>query len=190
MAGKFPPRYIGGVFSGQALGGIFASATNIVFLLLGADVVSAAGYSFLIAVLFLLSALVSYVAVTRSDFFQYYVDEDGRKATIDLPEDKKLMGGDASGAKVEEVKVTIPSKVNPLSILLRISFYAVSVFLIFAVTLGCFPAITVLVQSTHKGTKWGDMYFIPVCCFLLFNVGDFLGKENACEVILSYPCSS
>ena len=90
----------------------------------------------------------------------------------------------------DEVKVTIPSKVNPLSILLRISFYAVSVFLIFAVTLGCFPAITVLVQSTHKGTKWGDVYFIPVCCFLLFNVGDFLGKENACAVILFFMIQS
>ena len=65
VAGKFPPAYMGGVFSGQALGGIFASVTNVVFLACGADVVDAAFYSFLIAVLFLLTALVSFAAVTR-----------------------------------------------------------------------------------------------------------------------------
>ncbi len=65
VAGKFPPRYIGGVFSGQALGGLFASATNVAFLAFGADVVDAASYSFLMAVLFLATALVTFVVVTR-----------------------------------------------------------------------------------------------------------------------------
>merc|ERR1719209_259385 len=36
VAGKFPPAYMGAVFSGQAVGGIFASGTNVVVLALGA----------------------------------------------------------------------------------------------------------------------------------------------------------
>ena len=30
VAGKFPPEYMGAVFSGQAVGGIFASGCNVV----------------------------------------------------------------------------------------------------------------------------------------------------------------
>ena len=41
-----------------------------------------------------------------------------------------------------------PRKPNPLLILARIALYGASVFLVFTVTLGCFPAITMLVQST------------------------------------------
>ena len=53
VAGKFPPKYMGFVFSGQAIGGIFASVTNVVVMLLGADQVGAAFFCFLIAVVFL-----------------------------------------------------------------------------------------------------------------------------------------
>ena len=72
LAGKFPPRYMGGVFSGQALGGIFASVTNIVFLAMGFSVVNAAFYDFLIACLFLGTALVGYLAMVKSEFFQHF----------------------------------------------------------------------------------------------------------------------
>ncbi len=70
-------------------------------------------------------------------------------------------------------------KVSPLSILLKILPYALSVFLVFAVTLGCFPAITVLVRSTDtgpEGSEWANTFFIPVACFVLFNVGDYAGR--------------
>ncbi len=53
--------------------------------------------------------------------------------------------------------------------------YAASIFLVFFVTLGCFPAITANVVSTGQG-QWSTVYFIPVACFLLFNTGDYLGR--------------
>jgi hypothetical protein len=37
VAGRFPPAYMAAVFSGQAVGGIFASGTNVVVLALGAS---------------------------------------------------------------------------------------------------------------------------------------------------------
>ena len=72
-------------------------------------------------------------------------------------------------------------KPNPCQVLGRISVYAASVYLIFTVTLACFPAITAMVIS-HTITEeegdndWGTKFFIPVCCFVLFNVGDWLGR--------------
>lgn len=51
----------------------------------------------------------------------------------------------------------------------------------FTVTLGCFPAVTVLVVSTGaaSGSAWTNVYFIPVVCFLLFNIGDWVGRIMA-----------
>ena len=58
LAGKFPPQYMGIVFGGQAFGGIFASVTNVLVILLGVDPPNAAFFCFLVAVLFLGTALV------------------------------------------------------------------------------------------------------------------------------------
>ena len=72
VAGRFPPMYMGGVFAGQALGGIFASVTNVVMFALGADPVWGAFFCFLVAVLFLFSALVAYMAVAKTEFYQVF----------------------------------------------------------------------------------------------------------------------
>ncbi len=92
--------------------------------------------------------------------------------------DKKLMtNGDTSPT----VKVSVPTKVSPPKILLKTLPYALALFLTFGVTLACFPAITALVVSTDSGpagsgSKWANVYFIPVACFLLFNLGDYFGR--------------
>ena len=103
---------------------------------------------------------------------------------------------------VGKVASPSPRKPNPLLILARIALYGASVFLVFTVTLGCFPAITMLVQSTgvmqcsapsvtqtdlyiisslilllqDPESSWSTDYFVPVVCFVLFNVGDWIGR--------------
>ena len=75
LAGKFPPKYMGIVFSGQAVGGIFASVTNVIVILFGVPPADAAFWCFLSAVVFLAIALVVFVIATRSEFFQFFLDE-------------------------------------------------------------------------------------------------------------------
>lgn len=75
LAGKFPPQYMGIVFGGQAFGGIFASVTNVVVILLGVSPADAAFFCFLVAVVFLGTALGCFLVATRSEFFQFYLDE-------------------------------------------------------------------------------------------------------------------
>ena len=70
MAGKFPPSYTGAVVQGQGLGGIFATATNVIILFFGISNIDAAFYNFIIAVIFLTIALLAYIATTRSKFYQ------------------------------------------------------------------------------------------------------------------------
>ena len=172
LAGKFPAEYMGIVFSGQAIGGIFASVTNVIVILLGVPPADAAFWCFLTAVIFLAIALVVFVIATRSEFFQHFLDEN----KVAEAGDEELSG------KFLQSDVTYkPKKPNPCQVLGRISVYAASVYLIFTVTLACFPAITAMVIS-HTITEeegdndWGTKFFIPVCCFVLFNVGDWLGR--------------
>ena len=64
--------------------------------------------------------------------------------------------------------------VNPLKVFGKISVYATSVFLIFMVTLTCFPAITLFTQSVNSKEHpvWAKKYFIPVSC--MWNKKSFL----------------
>jgi len=170
IAGKFPPAYMGAVFSGQAVGGIFASGTNVVVLALGATPVQSAFFCFILSVVFLFSALIAYGVVTRTEFYQHYLGEETSSDAEKKPEDSKLLDNGASGPSV-------PIKVNPGRVLLQISPYAAAVTICFLVTLGCFPAITLQVQSTlPKDSAWSTTFYVPVACFLLFNIGDYLGR--------------
>lgn len=61
---------------------------------------------------------------------------------------------------------------------LQIWVLALSVCFIFTVTIGLFPAVTAEVESSIAGTSpWRNCYFIPVACFLNFNVFDWLGRS-------------
>lgn len=200
VSGKFPPAYIGGVFSGQAVGGIFASVTSVVMIILGAQPQNQAFFCFLVAVVFLAGSLVFYLIITRSEFYQYYLAEkvqnkdeeletDFKKLEIQESEESKFLNEEKPGTDTKNgdgphpppTKIVIPHKVNPLKVFGTISVYAISVFLIFAVTLTCFPALTLLYSSVNakEYEVWATKYFIPVCCFVLFNVGDYVGRFAA-----------
>ena len=73
---------MGIVFGGQAFGGIFASVTNVVVILLGVSPADAAFFCFLVAVVFLGTALGCFLVATRSEFFQFYLDE--KKVTTEI----------------------------------------------------------------------------------------------------------
>ena len=63
-----------------------------------------------------------------------------------------------------------------------------TIFTIYIVTLGCFPAMTVLIESTNKGkpgsTSWENQFFVPVSCFLFYNIGDYIGRLIAASPVI------
>uniref|UniRef100_A0A669CL16 Equilibrative nucleoside transporter 2 n=1 Tax=Oreochromis niloticus TaxID=8128 RepID=A0A669CL16_ORENI len=58
---------------------------------------------------------------------------------------------------------------------------AFCVMFVFTVTLSVFPAITVDVKTTSEGKNW-ELYFISVCCFLIFNINDWLGRTITTKI--------
>ena len=147
VAGRFPPAYMGAVFSGQAVGGIFASGCNVVFLALGASAQMSGFFCFITSVVFLLTSLTAYCIATRSDFYQFYLGEKTVEVKEKKPEDLKLLENGDHPSKI------LPVKVNPLKVLIQISPYGAAVFTCFFVTLGCFPAIT---AQVWKGGRSQD----------------------------------
>jgi len=114
---------------------------------------------------FLGTAMVAYMMATRSEFYKYYLGEGDQ-----VTDDHKLLETSSTG------RAKVPVKVNPLSVLARIWPYGIAVLFTFLVTLGCFPAIAVRVRSTVDKGLWPEKFFIPVSCFLLFNIGDYTGR--------------
>ena len=176
---------MGAVVQGQALGGIFAAATNVIMLACGANAVTAAFPDFLIAVIFLITALIAFIVLTRTEFYKYYANEDPKgpsakgdsEKSVDKESVEQLID-DTNGDTVN-VQTNVFEKMSTLAIIKRIWVWIVAVFICFLVTLCVFPAITVLVKSTTSGNDWSDTYFLPVGCFLLFNIGDYLGRMAA-----------
>ena len=84
----------------------------------------------------------------------------------------------------------ISPKKSTFKIIKQIWIWILSIFICFFGTLIVFPAITVLVKSTNTGTTWSDTYYIPVGCFLLFNVGDFIGRTLAGLIKINWASHS
>ncbi|XP_050813612.1 equilibrative nucleoside transporter 2 isoform X3 [Gopherus flavomarginatus] len=69
-----------------------------------------------------------------------------------------------------------PERPSVFNVLRKIWLLALCIVMVFTVTLSVFPAITATVTSTSESKQWSE-FFTPVCCFLLFNMMDWLGRS-------------
>nr|CAI5869693.1 unnamed protein product [Callosobruchus analis] len=164
LVGKFSPLYITAVTGGQALGGIFAAIAQIVALSIGASSTHTALVYFIIGNLTITISIVSYVVLEKTIFFKHHLSQNIQVEMNDLMSSQEI-----------SYKV----------ILRKIWCYGFVVFLTFLFTLAVYPGITVLVESEGKGrnSKWNDVYFVPTIAYLLFSVGDYLGRIIAGRVM-------
>uniref|UniRef100_A0A8C7UZZ5 Solute carrier family 29 member 1a n=1 Tax=Oncorhynchus mykiss TaxID=8022 RepID=A0A8C7UZZ5_ONCMY len=153
LAGMLPASYTAPIMSGQGLAGTFAAFSMICALASGSALQDSAFGYFITACVVVFLAILSYFALPRMDFFQYYLESNGSRPA----------------GRDEENKMDLLEK--------GIWVMALSVCFVFTITIGTFPAVTVDVRSTvADGGAW-DKYFIPVSCFLLFNVMDWAGRS-------------
>jgi len=171
---NFPEKYIGHHSSGQGMGGLLPSVVNVIILAFPNSNSQFAGfYCFLFALVLSVVCLALSFALTTSPYYTRHSALDRRReseaAAFDLMRDLPLYLGVLRGAW---------------------AYHAV-VVVVFATTLAVFPAVTVLVEpSSAESTPWNDVYFVPVCCFVLFNFGDYFGKQLATAVKWPGPSRS
>ncbi|XP_069015228.1 equilibrative nucleoside transporter 2-like [Embiotoca jacksoni] len=66
------------------------------------------------------------------------------------------------------------AKASVIEVFKKTWVMAFCVTFVFTVTLSVFPAVTVDVKTSFPG-KW-ERFFIAVCCFLIFNLSDWIGR--------------
>uniref|UniRef100_A0A8C6US79 Solute carrier family 29 member 1a n=1 Tax=Neogobius melanostomus TaxID=47308 RepID=A0A8C6US79_9GOBI len=180
LAGILPATYTTPIMSGQGLAGTFAAFSMICALTTGAALQDSAFGYFITACAVILVAIMSYVVLPKMEFFQYYTESNGSHPSADEENKMDLLKKEDSAEKRPGVSLTEDEArptVSVVNIFKQIWVMALSVCFIFTVTIGTFPAVTVDVKSTiAEGGAW-ETYFIPVSCFLLFNLMDWAGRS-------------
>nr|XP_019947951.1 PREDICTED: equilibrative nucleoside transporter 1 [Paralichthys olivaceus]XP_019947959.1 PREDICTED: equilibrative nucleoside transporter 1 [Paralichthys olivaceus]XP_019947968.1 PREDICTED: equilibrative nucleoside transporter 1 [Paralichthys olivaceus]XP_019947975.1 PREDICTED: equilibrative nucleoside transporter 1 [Paralichthys olivaceus] len=180
LAGMLPASYTTPIMSGQGLAGAFAAFSMICALASGSALQDSAFGYFITACVVILLAIMSYLALPRMEFFQYYTESNGSRPSEDEENKMDFLKNESPGEKrpvVSLVEDEAKPSVSVLNIFKQIWVMALSVCFIFTVTIGTFPAVTVEVQSTVANGGGWEKYFIPVSCFLLFNLMDWAGRS-------------
>ncbi|CAI5654569.1 equilibrative nucleoside transporter 1 [Oreochromis niloticus] len=180
LAGILPASYTTPIMSGQGLAGTFAAFSMICALASGSELQDSAFGYFITACVVILLAIMSYLALPKMEFFQYCMESSRCAPSADEENKMDLLKKESEAEKRPVVNLmedeTKPTS-SVLNIFKQIWVMALSVCFIFTVTIGVFPAVTVDVKSTvADGGVW-EKYFIPVSCFLLFNVMDWAGRS-------------
>ncbi|XP_053418170.1 equilibrative nucleoside transporter 2 isoform X2 [Nycticebus coucang] len=92
--------------------------------------------------------------------------------TLDLDSEKEL----EPEPEPEPDEPQVLGKPSVFIVFQKIWLTALCLVSVFTVTLSVFPAITAMVTSSTGPGKWSQ-FFNPVCCFLLFNIMDWLGRS-------------
>ncbi|KAM5326062.1 equilibrative nucleoside transporter 1 isoform 2-T2 [Glossophaga mutica] len=183
LAGVLPASYTTPIMSGQGLAGIFASVAMICAIASGSELARSAFGYFITACGVIVLTIICYLGLPQLEFYRYYkqlmLEGSGEQETkLDL-----ISKGEVPRAGKEEPGVSAPSsqltnKSHSIQAILKnILVPALSVCFIFMITIGVFPAVTAEVQSSIAGGSAWEKYFIPVSCFLNFNVFDWLGRS-------------
>uniref|UniRef100_A0A3Q3C2G9 Solute carrier family 29 member 1a n=1 Tax=Haplochromis burtoni TaxID=8153 RepID=A0A3Q3C2G9_HAPBU len=180
LAGILPASYTTPIMSGQGLAGTFAAFSMICALASGSELQDSAFGYFITACIVILLAIMSYFILPKMEFFQYYMESSRSAPSADEENKMDLLKKEREAEKRPVVNL-MEDETKPTSsvfnIFKQIWVMALSVCFIFTVTIGVFPAVTVDVKSTVAGESAWEKYFIPVSCFLLFNVMDWAGRS-------------
>ncbi|KAG7265697.1 hypothetical protein CRUP_010441 [Coryphaenoides rupestris] len=176
LVGMLPASYTTPIMSGQGLAGTFAAFSMICALATGSALQDSAFGYFITACVVIFLAILSYLALPKMEFFQHCMESNGSVLSAEEENRMDLLKKDRSGEK-GAAGAAARSTPSVLGIFKQIWVMALSVCFIFTITIGTFPAVTVEVQSSvAKGGAW-ETYFIPVACFLLFNLMDWAGRS-------------
>ncbi|XP_037546082.1 equilibrative nucleoside transporter 1-like [Nematolebias whitei] len=173
MAGLLPALYTTPIMSGQGLAGTFAAFAMICAIASGSELDDAAFGYFITACVVILLSVLSYIMLPKLEFFKFYQEKNNKQSLDDEQNVVNLMNSGIKDAAIDQKD----QQISMMKIFKKIWILAVSVCFTFTITIGTFPAITADTQSTlGAGGSW-ELYFIPVCCFLLFNLCDWCGRS-------------
>lgn len=156
IAGMFSSEYISAVMSGQALGGVFTALAEVISITFTTAATVSAFIYFLVGTIMLVLSLALYIAVSKTLFFKFYVNQSHVKANT------YSINSDVSPVTTTTIASVNRHYLQPewSKIYSKIWVHGFSVWLVFVTTLSVYPAITVLITSVDKGNhhKWNSKF--------------------------------
>ncbi|XP_029359096.1 equilibrative nucleoside transporter 1-like isoform X4 [Echeneis naucrates] len=146
---------------------------KIVIINCGSELHDAAFGYFITACVVIFLSLLSFLLLPKMEFFQFYQDSNRKER----PDGENAVNLVNTGSKDEPTGEIRQKDVSMVKIFKKIWLLALSVCFTFTITIGVFPAITTDIKSTLNDRASWDLYFIPVSCFLLFNLCDWAGRS-------------
>ncbi|XP_042280647.1 equilibrative nucleoside transporter 2-like [Thunnus maccoyii] len=178
MVGLFPSRYSTLFMSGQGLAGTFAALAMLCSLLSkstgNADEKSSPLGYFITPCVATLVTLFCYLLLPHLEFAHFYLNRSQNQVVTEKNGLNKDM--EANGMTVSDPEES-QERSSVFAVFKKIWLMALCVTCVFAVTLAVFPVITVRVRTVYKDNAAWDKVFTCVCCFIVFNVMDFLGRS-------------
>ncbi|XP_076371887.1 equilibrative nucleoside transporter 3-like isoform X2 [Tachypleus tridentatus] len=155
VAAKLPMKFLNAVVLGSNISGTITSLISILSIAASQNPRTAAIYYFITAIFVLLVALDTYFALPLTRFYRYH-DRISQQAQ-------------------EESKITSR---RPLywKIFKKTWRQCFNVFFVFFITLTNFPAVQGSIFAVDSDFVISSTYFIPVCCFLCFNLFAMIGN--------------
>ncbi|KAK8384503.1 hypothetical protein O3P69_009356 [Scylla paramamosain] len=175
LAGLFPPSCMATLMSGQALAGVISSLARIVSLLVYEEPIVSGFIFFSISDVFLISTLLFYLYLRNMN---YYKNIKNDIALINKNEVTDRDDTDEDGEREARKMQLKDSMWTTYFIVFRkIWTMGMTVCLTLFITLAVFPNIVIYITSTLPESRWTEVFFQPTITFLLFNVGDVVGRE-------------
>ncbi|XP_017268313.1 equilibrative nucleoside transporter 3 [Kryptolebias marmoratus] len=173
ISGYFPMKISQALISGQAMGGTLSAVASIVSLSVVKDVTDNALAYFLIADVFILLCIVSYLLLPKLAYSRHYMLAAACVGPGTMSE------GQGAAA------------VPPLQLIIKKAWVlGLSVFYVFFISILVFPAVSSGIQSVNNSNSpWTNKYFIPVTSFLVYNFADFCGRQSTAWVQVPGPTS-
>ncbi|GAB6026052.1 Epsin-1, required for endocytosis and actin patch assembly, variant 2 [Chamberlinius hualienensis] len=133
FAGTIHPKYMNGMMTGQAVGGVIASIARILTIFFKGSIVEASRYYFIFALIIIFATVALFFILSRTGFYKYHI------------------------SKIEDGRLLINSEDQPLPksiwlILKQIKLYVFSIIIVFITTLAIFPSVSTLVVSVDHGS--------------------------------------
>ncbi|XP_068234827.1 equilibrative nucleoside transporter 1-like isoform X2 [Palaemon carinicauda] len=160
LAGMFPESCMNGVVSGQAMSGVFSSLAMIISLLVGGSDVISAFIFFLVADVTLVLTIAGYIYLTKTNYYAE-VKSAISKSEVDKTQSRPI-GNDWVSYSTVLKKVWLMGLTCGSTLLFTLMIY---------------PAVLVYVTSSLPESRWTEDFFQPTITYLVFNVGDWLGRE-------------
>ncbi|KAM8841840.1 equilibrative nucleoside transporter 1-like isoform 1-T2 [Synchiropus picturatus] len=176
MAAALPASYTTPIMSGQGLAGTFAAVAMICAIASGSELHDAAFGYFLTACAVILLSVISYLLLPKLDFYLFHQNSGPQRSAVEEPLTSVNLHSPGLDSAVMDQKPQ-SQNVSMIGIFKKIWSVALSVCFTFTITIGTFPAITADTRSTLAAESSWNVYFIPVCCFLFFNLSDWGGRS-------------